>query len=106
MWGHLPFVGNVVKHTVRNYRNNEYNMAFHGKAPSTASPIDMQKLHDVNPVKARGYPRGQESLMYGWGHGCPRLPNDVSALQHAVHNRRSLVQVDAMDISNYYSFKK
>ena len=106
MWGHLPFVGNVVKHTVRNYRNNEYDMTFHGKVPSTASPVDLKKLIDVNPVKMHGAPRALDSLMYGWGHGFPRLPNDPSVMQHAVHNRRSLVQVDALDFSNYYNFKK
>lgn len=105
MWGHLPFVGNVVKHTVRNYRNNEYNMTFHGKV-NTASPVDLKSLHDVNPVKTRGYPAFQEAMMYGFGHGCPKLPNDPSVMRQGVANRYTLAQVDAMDISNYYKFKK
>lgn len=102
----LPFVGNTVKHLVRNYRSNELDMAFHGKAPSTASPVMGKALHDANPVKMHGAPRAHESLMYGWGHGLPRLPNDPSAMQHAVHNRRSLVEVDKLDFSNYYNVKK
>jgi hypothetical protein len=106
MWGHLPFVGNVVKHTVRNYRSNEYSMAFHGKAPSTVSPVDLKSLHDVNPVKTRGYPAFHEAMMYGFGHGCQKLPNDPAILRQGVSNRRTLAQVDAMDISNYYKCKK
>jgi hypothetical protein len=27
-------------------------------------------------------------------------------MQRAVHNRRSLVEVDKLDFSNYYDFKK
>ena len=102
----LPFVGNTVKHIVRNYRSNECNMNFHGKAPSTASPIPASALIDANPVKMHGAPRALESLMYNYGQGFPRLPNDPSAMQRAVHNRRSLVEVDKLDFSNYYNFKK
>ena len=102
----LPFVGNTVKHIVRNYRSNECNMAFHGKAPSTASPILGKALIDANPVTMHGVPRAFESIMYGWGHGYPKLPNDPAAMQRAVHNRRSLVEVDKLDFSNYYDFKK
>jgi hypothetical protein len=106
MWGHLPFVGNLAKHTVRNYRSNEYDMCFHGKVPSTASPIDLNKLIDMNPVKMHGAPLAHESLMYNYGHGFPKLPNDASAMHQGVHNRRSLVQVNALDYGNYYNFKK
>jgi hypothetical protein len=102
----LPFVNNTVKHVVRNYHSNEFDMAFHGKAPSTASPVLGKALHDVNPIKMHGYPKAQQSLMYGWGHGLPRLPNDPDAMRKAVHNRRSLVEVDNLDYSNYYDFKK
>jgi hypothetical protein len=80
-------------------------MDFHGKV-STAGLIDLKKLIDVNPVKMHGAPRALESLMYNYGHGFPKLPNDPAIMQKSVNNRRSLVEVDALDSSNYYNFRK
>ena len=103
----LPFVNNVVKHTVHNYRPGVSAYATGSDdVKEKHAPVMGQVLKDAEPLKIHGYPLGHESLMYGWGHGMPELPNNPSAMKQAVHNRRSLVEVNNLDFGNYYKFTK
>jgi hypothetical protein len=98
----LPFVNNVVKTNVHNYKPGVQRSIDAKEKASYA--IGAKDLIDANPVKMHSNPRGQESLMYGWGKGLPvQQPKDIRA--QGVQ-RRSLAEVNNMDAGNYYNFKK
>ena len=88
----LPFVHNTVKHHVENFIPN--------KIP--AYSVGARDLIDTNQIKMHGNPRGQESLMYGYGKGLP-VQNKV---EEKIKNKYSQAQVDNLDSSSYNNFRK
>lgn len=99
------FVGATIKHDqTPNYRPNLLDPAFHGQAPKTIGVPGKVLVPTSSLDKMHGNPRGQESLMYGWGKGIPvAQPSDIA---HSVQNRRTENEVDCLDFANYYKFTK
>lgn len=92
----VPFVNNMPKTVAHNYKP--------GVVQSASFAVGTHDLIDVNKglQNLKGNPRGQESLMYGWGKGLPvRNPEHFP-----ISKGKSLQEVNNMDAGNYYNFKK
>jgi hypothetical protein len=102
-----PFSNHAIKHVQQNYIPNRMDPAFHGHAPKPDHRELGKPLFDANLIKMQGRPLGQESLMYGWGHGLPKCSQDEpSDIVKSVQNRRTLENVNNLDFANYYKATK
>ena len=102
-----PFSNHAIKHVQQNYIANRMDPSFNGSAPKPDHRPLAKPLFDANLIKMHGRPRGQESLMYGWGHGLPMWSQDEpSDIVKSVQNRRTLENVNNLDFANYYKATK
>jgi hypothetical protein len=101
-----PFAANTVKHDFRQEKVNERDPNFKGSVPKPSGMLG-KKLVDANLVMNTPRPRGQESLMYGWGKGLPSWrDSEPSDIVRQVKNQRSLAEVNNLDFGNYYKATK